>query len=122
MNFIDTLIKEKQKALKAAKQNFAMAMNKAIVKYENERWITDVITDEERLQSETGELTPELKRFKLKCKAQDLIEMDKAQIEATRIWSLEKIGTNAAFDTAKMMQEISTSAWFTGTPSERTFY
>ncbi|UJJ22077.1 hypothetical protein [Erwinia phage Virsaitis27] len=122
MNFIDTLIKEKQKALKAAKQNFAMAMNKAIVKYENERWITDVIMDEERLQTESGELTPELKRFKLKCKAQDLIEMDKAQIEATRIWSLEKIGTNAAFDTAKMMQEISTSAWFTGTPSERTFY
>ena len=122
MNFIDTLIKEKQKALKAAKQNFAMAMNRAIVKYENERWITDVIMDEERLQTESGELTPELKRFKLKCKAQDLIEMDKAQIEATRIWSLEKIGTNAVFDNAKMMQETSTSAWFTGTPSERTFY
>ncbi|ARW58061.1 hypothetical protein [Serratia phage X20] len=122
MNIADILIKEKVEALKGAKQKFCLAMNKAIVKYDNERLITDVIMDEERLQTESGELTPELKRFKLKCKVQDLIEMDKAQIEAATDWKLEKIGINVSFDLAEQARAISTSAWFTGEPSNRTFY
>ncbi|BBC78142.1 Hypothetical protein KNT65_gp094 [Escherichia phage EcS1] len=119
MNFADSIIRQCEHFLNEAREDFRAEMQKAIDKYENEKWITSVIVDEEL---ENNSFQPKHKRFKLKCNTLDLIEMDRAQIKATEFLDARKIVIVASRDTALKGQELMTSAWFTGEPLNRTFY
>lgn len=121
MNAKDILLKEHAEALKENKQTFVRHMALSTVIYDNIMsacsTIMEIIYDGDLFE----EMPKEYHRDFLKEKCKALIEMDKRQILIAQDFKDSKHRIETQFQKAWQATETSTSVWFSGDPTERTF-
>lgn len=102
--------------LKADKQKFALAMSRAIVRYDQ---FMDKQYESVRIYFESME--GQRRRIINRSKARALIELDREQIQATEAYKFDKHIAHERFKSLSKPKPFQ-SAWFGGEYDERTYF